>query len=460
MRLGEILVRAGVLDVEQLGAALRQQVVYGGRLGTNIIELGYSDADQVARALAHQHGVPAALRRQLGRHDPAVLPLVPRALAASATVIPIAYSLAGGNRRLVVCMRDPADEAAQREITAAARLPMVACVAPELLVYALLERLYEVASPRRLATAAHGQARPLPHSGSHQIPPPPSDDSIDIVFDDTEEVAPLSMQLVDLDDEGVTRDLSQYVHTSSRNTEEISATIWAAASATEGREIADNARTGMEQAIAAAAAIARTVPGLADELRGDEAPPEPTEAPPEPTEAPPEPAAAPTLTMHEARAAILRAAHRDAVQRAVVDYMRGCFGGGLVLLAKDGLALGAAGFGGLFDDETVESIVVPLSVPSMLAIAHDTCAPFHGPPPAAGHAVQERLFKLFPLSAPPRDTIVTPVVIRDRVVCLYYAHAPGGGAIDSDAADGLRALAADAAATFVRMIRGGKRKPA
>jgi len=51
------------------------------------------------------------------------------------------------------------------------------------------------------------------------------------------------------------------------------------------------------------------------------------------------------------------------------------------------------------------------------------------------------------------------VVIRDRVVCLYYAHAPDGGDLDDDAADGLCALATDAATAFVRLIRGGKRKP-
>lgn len=447
MRLGEILVHAGILDGDQVGAALRQQVVYGGRLGTNLIELGYTDADEIARALAHQHGVPAALRRQLGRHDPAVLALVPRELAANATAVPIAYSQAGGKRRLVVCMRDPGNQPALRELAARAQVPVLPCVAPELLVYALLERLYRLPSPRRLAATGHGQAQPVPHSGVHPLPRAPSDDGIDIVFDDENEIAPLSMQLVDLDDEGVARDLSQYAQATSRNTEELAASVWAAASASAGEGIADDARASVIHALAAASQVTGAPPDLAQL----------GEPPPADSYVPAAPVAMPLMPLDEARTSIAAADHRDAVQQTVIAFMRGRFGGGLVLLAKDGLALGAAGFGGLFDDESVESILIPLSMPSVLAIAHDTRVVYRGPPPANGQAVQERFFKLFPLPEPPRDTIVAPVVIRDRVVCLYYAHAPEGGDLDDDAADGLCALAADAADAFVRMIRGGKR---
>jgi len=449
VRLGEILVHAGVIDGDQLEAALRQQVVYGGRIGTNLIELGYTDADQIARALAHQYGVPAALRRQLGRHDPAVLALVPRELAAGVAAVPIAYSQAGGSRRLVVCMRDPGDQTALRDIAASAQVPVIPCVAPELLVYALLERLYHIPSPRRLATTAHGQARPVPHSGVHPIPRPRSDDGIDIVFDDEDDSAPLSMQLVDLDDEGVARDLSQYAQATSRNTQEIAAGIWAAASAAAGAEVADDARANMVHALAAASQATQEAADLS------------AIGPPDLTHnhVPATPVALPLMSVDEARATVASADHRDDVQQTVLAFMRGRFGGGLAMLAKDGLALGAAGFGGLFDEASVESILVPLSLPSMLAIAHDTRTPFRGPPPAAGHAVQDRFFKLFPLPEPPRDTIVAPVVIRDRVVCLYYAHAPDGGDLDGDAVDGLCALAADAADAYVRMIRGGKRKP-
>ncbi|MEO7730494.1 MAG: hypothetical protein ABIY55_05940, partial [Kofleriaceae bacterium] len=62
-RLGELLVAAGLLTVEQVEQAVRAQVMWGGRLGTNLVELGYIDLDKLATALSRQHGIPAALGR-------------------------------------------------------------------------------------------------------------------------------------------------------------------------------------------------------------------------------------------------------------------------------------------------------------------------------------------------------------------------------------------------------------
>jgi hypothetical protein len=43
MKLGEILIRDGVLTKRQLDIALKAQLLVGGHLGTNLIELGYVD---------------------------------------------------------------------------------------------------------------------------------------------------------------------------------------------------------------------------------------------------------------------------------------------------------------------------------------------------------------------------------------------------------------------------------
>src|SRR5213075_2205969 len=60
-RLGELLVAAGLLTVEQVERALRAQVLWGGRLGTNIVELHYLDLDPLSKVLGRQHQMPAAL---------------------------------------------------------------------------------------------------------------------------------------------------------------------------------------------------------------------------------------------------------------------------------------------------------------------------------------------------------------------------------------------------------------
>jgi hypothetical protein len=71
-RLGELLVATKLLTPEQIEQALRAQVMWGGRLGTNLIELGFLDLDQLSTALGQQHKRPAALARHFDKADPAL----------------------------------------------------------------------------------------------------------------------------------------------------------------------------------------------------------------------------------------------------------------------------------------------------------------------------------------------------------------------------------------------------
>ncbi len=60
MRLGELLVRDRVATAAQVEEALSSQVLNGGRLGTNLVELGHLTEEALARALGKLHGVPSA----------------------------------------------------------------------------------------------------------------------------------------------------------------------------------------------------------------------------------------------------------------------------------------------------------------------------------------------------------------------------------------------------------------
>lgn len=111
--------------------------------------------------------------------------------------------------------------------------------------------------------------------------------------------------------------------------------------------------------------------------------------------------------------------------------MRGAFGAGLILITRDGVALGSLERRGTYRG-----------------------------PVAPGHAVQDRFFKQFPLETGPAEVVVEPVVLRDRVVCLYYAHGLGGGPLADAAVADLVALARAAEAAFVRFIQAIKRQSA
>src|SRR5204863_2145313 len=60
MKLGEILIQEGHLTQEGLEEALDWQVLYGGRLGTNLLELKLVEEEHLAKGLGRQLGVEVA----------------------------------------------------------------------------------------------------------------------------------------------------------------------------------------------------------------------------------------------------------------------------------------------------------------------------------------------------------------------------------------------------------------
>jgi type IV pilus assembly protein PilB len=58
MRLGELLVAAGVLDETRLNAALAEQRKWGGKLGNILVDMGFLSEDLMVKALSRQLGIP------------------------------------------------------------------------------------------------------------------------------------------------------------------------------------------------------------------------------------------------------------------------------------------------------------------------------------------------------------------------------------------------------------------
>jgi type IV pilus assembly protein PilB len=69
IRLGELLIAAGVIDETQLKAALAEQKKWGGKLGRTLVDMGFLTEELMVRALARQLGLP--------KLDPAEDPLPP-----------------------------------------------------------------------------------------------------------------------------------------------------------------------------------------------------------------------------------------------------------------------------------------------------------------------------------------------------------------------------------------------
>jgi type IV pilus assembly protein PilB len=100
-----MLVDAGLLSPAQLQDALRHQRFAGGRMGTNLVALGFISEEVLMDFLAHQTGVPRADLRAVNV-DPVALKRVPRRLAEQLTILPLTFK---EPKTLVLAMADPSD---------------------------------------------------------------------------------------------------------------------------------------------------------------------------------------------------------------------------------------------------------------------------------------------------------------------------------------------------------------
>jgi Type II secretion system (T2SS), protein E, N-terminal domain len=111
MRLGELLIADGRLSEEQVEQGLRAQVLWGGRLGTNLVELGLLDLDELSWTLARLHRVPVALSRHFAQPDAALQSRLGAQLAERWQCVPLAR-LAEDPPRIGLAATTPLSDAA------------------------------------------------------------------------------------------------------------------------------------------------------------------------------------------------------------------------------------------------------------------------------------------------------------------------------------------------------------
>lgn len=160
--LARILRDRGMVTERQLQAAIQHQVLYGGRLGTSLYELGSITEERLQEALAKARGVPtvAVDPREI---KPETLLAVPKALAAKHKVFP--YRIRG--KTLFLLMVDPDDHATVARVGFSGGFIVRPFVIPEFRMIQLLRDYYGIAErwrfddtqrPTRLAQPADAEA--------------------------------------------------------------------------------------------------------------------------------------------------------------------------------------------------------------------------------------------------------------------------------------------------------------
>ncbi|MFP2963477.1 hypothetical protein ACLEPN_38485, partial [Myxococcus sp. 1LA] len=180
-KLGAILVRKGLITQAQLDEALRAQLIYGGRLGSNLVELDVLDIDTLAMVLGEMCRYPVAQEADFEAAPNAVLQLLPAAMAEKHQAFPLAQE----GRRLKVAMASPQEIEHADALGFITGLRIVPYVTPELrlfhfqaLRYGIKRetRFIQMSTPKRAkrttAVAPLVEAPSMPAALSMEPPPP------------------------------------------------------------------------------------------------------------------------------------------------------------------------------------------------------------------------------------------------------------------------------------------------
>ncbi|WP_225414040.1 GspE/PulE/PilB domain-containing protein [Stigmatella hybrida] len=141
IKLGELLIKANVLQESQLKAALAEQAKWGGKLGEILVRMSLVSEDILVRALSKQLNIPAVNLDAVQMIPPHVRAKIPAQTARDFAVLPL--QLRDDGKTLVVAVADPLNVRHLDELRAIARCRIVPNVAGRTSIARAFARLYE-----------------------------------------------------------------------------------------------------------------------------------------------------------------------------------------------------------------------------------------------------------------------------------------------------------------------------
>jgi type IV pilus assembly protein PilB len=137
-RLGDLLIKEGLITKDQLDKALQEQKVNGTRIGYNLVKLGFVQETEITKMLARQYRMPAV---DLARFevDPKIVKMVPADVALKHLVLPLKRD----GRTLTVAMADPTNLSVIDDLKFITRYDIFPVIAGEYTLRQQLDKHYE-----------------------------------------------------------------------------------------------------------------------------------------------------------------------------------------------------------------------------------------------------------------------------------------------------------------------------
>jgi type IV pilus assembly protein PilB len=136
-RIGDLLVREGLITKEQLEKALAEQKQNGTRVGYNLIKLGFIQELELVRQLAKQYKMNAVDLSKFNV-DPKIAKLIPTDLATKNLVLPLKRD----GRTLTVAMADPTNLGVLEDLKFITRYDIFPVIAGEFTLRTIIEKVY------------------------------------------------------------------------------------------------------------------------------------------------------------------------------------------------------------------------------------------------------------------------------------------------------------------------------
>ena len=145
-RLGDLLVREGLITREQLEKALQEQRQNGTRVGYNLVKLGFIQETELTKMLARQYKMPAVDLSKF-EVDPRIAKLIPGDIAIKNLVLPLKRD----GRTLTVAMADPTNLGVLDDLKFITRYDIFPVIGGEFTLKSVIEKLYENTADTQVA---------------------------------------------------------------------------------------------------------------------------------------------------------------------------------------------------------------------------------------------------------------------------------------------------------------------